>query len=210
MASATASATDCAGCARPFTLMRPAHPCRSCRLAFCHPCSPGKRPVPERGHPEPVRVCDVCLHAVDHRARVTGADSALAAAPGGRAAAATATAAASAAAAASRASCFADEAALRLRASHAEAMAALRRIYKAKLQPLETAFKFSEFYDSELTDGDFTSAPMVLMIGGYSVGKTSFIQYMLERDDVPGSRVGKRACPGCPRSFCCSMTLAVF
>lgn len=69
-------------------------------------------------------------------------------------------------------------------------MAALRRIYKAKLQPLETAFKFAEFYDSELTDGDFTAAPMVLLIGGYSVGKTSFISYMLERDEIPGSRIG--------------------
>jgi GTPase SAR1 family protein len=69
-------------------------------------------------------------------------------------------------------------------------MGTLRRIYKAKLQPLETAFKFAEFYDSELTDGDFTASPMVLLIGGYSVGKTSFIQYMLERDDIPGSRVG--------------------
>lgn len=70
-------------------------------------------------------------------------------------------------------------------------MAALRRIYKAKLQPLEQAFKFSEFYDSELTDGDFIAKPFVLLIGGYSVGKTSFIQFLLQRDDdIPGSRVG--------------------
>jgi GTPase SAR1 family protein len=29
---------------------------------------------------------------------------------------------------------------------------------------------------------------MVLLIGQYSVGKTTFLSYMLEREDVPGSR----------------------
>lgn len=65
----------------------------------------------------------------------------------------------------------------------------LKRIYKAKIRPLEQAYKFSEFYASELTDGDFDARPFVLLVGGYSVGKTSFIRYMLERD-FPGSRIG--------------------
>jgi GTP-binding protein EngB required for normal cell division len=177
-----AAAVECAGCLRPFTLMRAAHQCRSCLHCFCHNCSPQKIAVPERGHKEAVRVCDVCLHAADHRARTTGATTSLAAR--GR------SSSSADAEGASRASYFGDEAALKQRASHAEAMAALRRIYMAKLQPLENAFKFSEFYDSELTDGDFSALPFVLLIGGYSVGKTSFIQYMLERDEIPGSRVG--------------------
>ena len=65
----------------------------------------------------------------------------------------------------------------------------LKRIYKAKVRPLEQAYKFSEFYATELTDGDFDAKPFVLLVGGYSVGKTSFIRYMLERD-FPGSRIG--------------------
>jgi polynucleotide 5'-kinase involved in rRNA processing len=32
--------------------------------------------------------------------------------------------------------------------------------------------------------------PMVLLIGQYSVGKTTFLAYLLEREDVPGSRIG--------------------
>lgn len=181
IARMSSAALECAGCQRPFTLLRAAHPCRSCQLQFCHNCSPGKRAVPERGISTPVRVCDICLHAVDHKAQLVGCGAPLAPSRVDSAASEVT----------SQASYFADEAALRMRASHNEAMAALRRIYKAKLQPLETAFKFAEFYDSELTDGDFTAAPMVLLIGGYSVGKTSFISYMLERDtDIPGSRIG--------------------
>lgn len=75
------------------------------------------------------------------------------------------------------------------RADHADAMDRLKRIYKAKIRPLEQAYKFSEFYATELTDGDFDARPFVLLVGGYSVGKTSFIKYMLERD-FPGSRIG--------------------
>ena len=37
-----------------------------------------------------------------------------------------------------------------------------------------------------LTEADFLAAPMVLLMGQYSVGKTTFIKYLLERD-FPGS-----------------------
>lgn len=162
--------------------MRTYHICRACSLYFCHACSSGKRPVPEKGHPDPVRVCDVCLHSVDQRAkvaatRISSTDSSSAVLPcrnGPN----------------SNAFFFTDDATIYLRSSHADAMAALKRIYKAKIRPLEQAFKFSEFYDSELTDGDFDAKPFVLAIGMYSVGKTSFIRYLLEREDVPGSRIG--------------------
>jgi GTP-binding protein EngB required for normal cell division len=134
--------------------------------------------VPEKGHLDPVRVCDVCLYAVDNRARIAQSRmTAVSPGHGQRNAPLSST-------------LFIDEATIQQRAAHEDAMNSLKRMYKAKIRPLEQAFKFAEFYDSELTDGDFDAKPFVLLIGQYSVGKTSFIQHLLERNDVPGSRVG--------------------
>eukprot|EP00177_Eucheuma_denticulatum_P003038 GFKZ01005467.1.p1 GENE.GFKZ01005467.1~~GFKZ01005467.1.p1 ORF type:complete len:625 (-),score=80.36 GFKZ01005467.1:1686-3560(-) len=167
--------THCAGCSAPFTFTKAKHPCRSCGDSFCHSCSSGRRPVPEKGHHSPVRVCDLCLHAVDRRSKLLGLKSP--------------SAHGSFTSNPSSMSCFTDPATLKQREAHVEAMDRLKRIYKAKIRPLEQAYKFSEFYASELTDGDFDARPFVLLVGGYSVGKTSFIRYMLERD-FPGSRIG--------------------
>lgn len=166
--------THCAGCSALFTFTKVKHVCRACGDSFCHSCSSGKRPVPEKGFKEPVRVCDLCLHAVDRRSKLLGFGSNTS---GSLSTSATAT------------SCFSDPATMHRREAHADAMDQLKRIYKAKIRPLEQTFKFSEFYASELTDGDFDARPFVLLVGGYSVGKTSFIRYMLERD-FPGSRIG--------------------
>lgn len=65
----------------------------------------------------------------------------------------------------------------------------LKRAYKSKILPLEQLFKFDEFHSPSLTDTDFDAKPMVLLIGQYSTGKTTFIRYMLERD-FPGSHIG--------------------
>jgi ATPase subunit of ABC transporter with duplicated ATPase domains len=43
----------------------------------------------------------------------------------------------------------------------------------------------AEFHSPSLTDTDFDAKPMVLLVGQYSVGKTTFIKYLLERD-FPG------------------------
>jgi GTPase SAR1 family protein len=176
--NAVASPQECVGCSQPFTFMRTQHMCRSCSLYFCHGCSSSRRAVPEKGHIEPVRVCDVCLHAVDYRARIAAGAKRTVSPTGARSDVPISNL------------LFVDEATIQQRAAHEDAMNALKRIYKAKIRPLEQAFKFSEFYDSELTDGDFDAKPFVLLIGQYSVGKTSFVQYLLERSDVPGSRVG--------------------
>ncbi len=55
----------------------------------------------------------------------------------------------------------------------------LREVYKSKLLPLEEAYKFHEFHSPPLDDSDFSAKPMVLLVGQYSVGKTSFIRYLL-------------------------------
>mmetsp|Transcript_21590 Transcript_21590/g.32128 ORF Transcript_21590/g.32128 Transcript_21590/m.32128 type:complete len:566 (-) Transcript_21590:155-1852(-) len=65
----------------------------------------------------------------------------------------------------------------------------VKDLYKKKLKPLEKAYRFGEFYSPMLTDADFDAAPMVLLLGQYSVGKTTFIKYLLEREFL-GMRIG--------------------
>ncbi|PWA27860.1 hypothetical protein CCH79_00000097 [Gambusia affinis] len=76
----------------------------------------------------------------------------------------------------------------------------LKKLYKTKLLPLEESYKFHEFHSPSLEDADFDNKPMVLLVGQYSTGKTSFIRfntetfnftcsYLLEQD-FPGMRIG--------------------
>ncbi|KAK3925768.1 EH domain-containing protein 1 [Frankliniella fusca] len=65
----------------------------------------------------------------------------------------------------------------------------LQRIYKNKLLPLEEHYQFHDFHSPQLDDPDFTAKPMILLVGQYSTGKTTFIRYLLERD-FPGIRIG--------------------
>ncbi|XP_064600664.1 EH domain-containing protein 3-like [Liolophura sinensis] len=65
----------------------------------------------------------------------------------------------------------------------------LKRLYRSKLHPLEEFYKFHDFHSPPLDDPDFDAKPMVLLIGQYSTGKTTFIRYLLEQD-FPGIRIG--------------------
>jgi len=65
----------------------------------------------------------------------------------------------------------------------------LKSAYRSKLLPLEQHYLFHDFHSPPLSDEDFDSLPMVLMIGQYSTGKSSLIKYLL-RQDFPGIRVG--------------------
>lgn len=65
----------------------------------------------------------------------------------------------------------------------------LRKIYKQKLYPLEEFYNFHEFHSPALDDPDFSAKPMILLVGQYSTGKTTFIRYLLEQD-FPGIRIG--------------------
>lgn len=47
----------------------------------------------------------------------------------------------------------------------------------------------AQFHSPLLRASDFEAKPMVLLLGQYSVGKTSFIRYLLGRD-FPGIRIG--------------------
>ncbi|XP_055677201.1 EH domain-containing protein 3 [Lutzomyia longipalpis] len=66
---------------------------------------------------------------------------------------------------------------------------ALKKIYRSKLLPLEEYYSFHDFHSPKLEDPDFDAKPMILLVGQYSTGKTTFIRYLLERD-FPGIRIG--------------------
>uniref|UniRef100_A0A1Q3FC63 Putative endocytosis/signaling protein ehd1 n=1 Tax=Culex tarsalis TaxID=7177 RepID=A0A1Q3FC63_CULTA len=65
----------------------------------------------------------------------------------------------------------------------------LKKIYRSKLLPLEEHYSFHDFHSPKLEDPDFDAKPMILLVGQYSTGKTTFIRYLLERD-FPGIRIG--------------------
>ncbi|KAK4298763.1 hypothetical protein Pmani_028917 [Petrolisthes manimaculis] len=65
----------------------------------------------------------------------------------------------------------------------------LRKVYKTKVFPLESNYQFHDFHSPALDDPDFDAKPMILLVGQYSTGKTTFIRYLLERD-FPGIRIG--------------------
>lgn len=65
----------------------------------------------------------------------------------------------------------------------------LKKMYKRKMLPLELNSKFGHFASPPLGPGDFDAKPMVLLLGQYSVGKTSFLRSLVGRD-FPGQRIG--------------------
>jgi len=65
----------------------------------------------------------------------------------------------------------------------------LKKIYKTKILPLEENYLFEYFHSPPLTDADIAAKPSVLLLGQYSVGKTTFIKYILDRD-FPGCHIG--------------------
>ncbi|XP_013406368.1 EH domain-containing protein 3 [Lingula anatina] len=65
----------------------------------------------------------------------------------------------------------------------------LKKLYKTKLLPLEEQYKFHDFHSPQLDDPDFEANPMILLVGQYSTGKTTFIKYLLEQE-FPGMRIG--------------------
>ncbi|XP_061875709.1 EH domain-containing protein 2-like [Colius striatus] len=65
----------------------------------------------------------------------------------------------------------------------------LRSLYQTQLLPAETFYRFHSFHSPPLEAADFDPKPMILVMGQYSSGKTTFIQYLLE-EEIPGGRIG--------------------
>ncbi|WVY95995.1 hypothetical protein V8G54_028146 [Vigna mungo] len=62
----------------------------------------------------------------------------------------------------------------------------LKKLYLQKLKPLEVAYQYNDFVSPFLTNSDFDAKPMILLLGQYSTGKTTFIKHML-RTTYPGN-----------------------
>ncbi|KAI8352731.1 P-loop containing nucleoside triphosphate hydrolase protein [Mortierella sp. GBAus27b] len=65
----------------------------------------------------------------------------------------------------------------------------LCQIYKRKIKPLETTYNFERFHSAPLTESDIMAKPMVLLLGQYSTGKTTFIKHLID-SDYPGAHIG--------------------
>ncbi|KAI9599413.1 P-loop containing nucleoside triphosphate hydrolase protein [Syncephalis fuscata] len=65
----------------------------------------------------------------------------------------------------------------------------LHTVYRKKIRPLEENYHFEGFHSAPLTQKDIEAKPMVLLLGQYSVGKTTFIQHLLGRE-YPGAHIG--------------------
>ncbi|KAF3566803.1 hypothetical protein DY000_02014173 [Brassica cretica] len=65
----------------------------------------------------------------------------------------------------------------------------LKRLYAEKLKPLEVTYRFNDFASPVLTNSDFDAKPMVMLLGQYSTGKTTFIKHMLGCE-YPGAHIG--------------------
>ncbi|PVU88728.1 hypothetical protein BB559_005416 [Furculomyces boomerangus] len=70
-----------------------------------------------------------------------------------------------------------------------ETVKELQDVYMNKIAPLEKAYGFEMFNSSTLTKRDISARPMILLLGQYSTGKTTFLEYLLG-EEYPGSYVG--------------------
>ena len=55
----------------------------------------------------------------------------------------------------------------------------MKIFYQEMLFPLEEKYKYHSFHSPALNDADFGAKPLVMLVGQYSTGKTSFIRYLL-------------------------------
>ncbi|KAJ1405544.1 P-loop containing nucleoside triphosphate hydrolase [Sesbania bispinosa] len=65
----------------------------------------------------------------------------------------------------------------------------LKKLYVERLKPLEVTYRFNDFVSPLLTNSDFDAKPMVMLLGQYSTGKTTFIKHLL-RCEYPGAHIG--------------------
>ncbi|KAL1932055.1 hypothetical protein VTP01DRAFT_9111 [Rhizomucor pusillus] len=72
---------------------------------------------------------------------------------------------------------------------YAQIIEGVKKIYKTKIKPLEVTYNFEGFHSAPLTDSDIEAKPIVLLIGQYSTGKTTFIRYLLDKR-YPGEHIG--------------------
>ena len=60
----------------------------------------------------------------------------------------------------------------------------------------QKSIRFHDFHSPPLDEADFDAKPMILLVGQYSTGKTTFIKYLLEQE-FPGMRIGPEPTTDC-------------
>jgi len=65
----------------------------------------------------------------------------------------------------------------------------LQTLYRDKLLPVELESNFHHFHQPEIPSAYFSSRPLILTLGQYSTGKTTFIQHLLGHD-YPNAQIG--------------------
>ena len=65
----------------------------------------------------------------------------------------------------------------------------LHKAYQDNLKPLEEIYRKFTYDHALIDDAYFYSRPLILLIGQYSSGKSTFVKYLLEKD-YPGIRIG--------------------
>uniref|UniRef100_A0A5S6QKD4 EH domain-containing protein n=1 Tax=Trichuris muris TaxID=70415 RepID=A0A5S6QKD4_TRIMR len=73
--------------------------------------------------------------------------------------------------------------------THQSMPEALRLYYRAKILPTEILVSYDVFGSPPMLDAEFTCPPAVLVVGEYSVGKTTMVNHFLNMDYL-GSRTG--------------------
>lgn len=58
-------------------------------------------------------------------------------------------------------------------------LTSLKTIYEKTIKPMETIYKYQDISNRHMSDAEFFGTPMVLLVGPYSTGKSSFINYLL-------------------------------
>jgi len=65
----------------------------------------------------------------------------------------------------------------------------LARVYNKTLAPIEEKTRFNQFLASRYDEMDFESKPLILVVGPYSVGKSTLIKYLIG-SDYPDINIG--------------------
>lgn len=55
----------------------------------------------------------------------------------------------------------------------------LKKIYESTIVPLESLYKYQDISNRHVSDAELFGTPLVLLVGPYSTGKSSFINYLL-------------------------------
>jgi len=76
-----------------------------------------------------------------------------------------------------------------LKMTHDDVITGIKSMYFERMLELEKRFMYDEFFTPFLKRSDLEAKPMILLLGQYSVGKTSFIEYLL-KGPFPGANIG--------------------